>query len=392
MQTILKHRAFMTLCVACMALGPVSVTRALPPDPDNAALVYYQAFLLAAQLDDNARDALFKFGRGDGELTDEIRQSAERCSTAIEYATVAAQMQHCNWGLRFSLGFSMSLPHLASVRHLSHAVLADARILAADGHAREALARCLTVKRMGRHMNDETMISMLIGNALDGAANRCIRDLLGSAHADLETLQWLKTQLAVMSGGSPSVKRTMEYEREIAMEIMRPEKLDLLVEALSGSDAEISAEQLTQMNDEFLARNRDYYARFITSLEMALGTPGGYAKRYQKLTELADQLAGAAATDKAAVLTAAVAPALNKAYSVEVLGQASANATRTAVDVCIIRAQTGQLPAELPADLPGDPFSGQDFEYKRTDNGFVLRCPGKDLAKDTVHEYALVVK
>lgn len=392
MQTTVKHRVLITVLVACVALGPASVTRAIPPDPDNAALVYYQAMLLAAQLDDDAREAMFDFGKGEGVLTDEIRQSVEGFRAAIEYATTAAKMQHCNWGLRFSLGFSMSLPHLAPVRYLSHAILADARILAADGYCREAFERCLAVKRMGHHMNDETMISMLIGNALDGAANRCIRDLLGGAHADLETLQWLKTELAVMSGRSTSVKRTMEYEREIAMEIMRPEKIDLLVEALAGSGAEITPEQAAQMDDEFLARNRDYYSRFITSLEMALSTPGGYAKRYQKLTELADQLAGAAATDKAAALTAAVAPALNKAYSLEVLGQAKNSATRTAVDICIMRAQTGQLPAELPADLPGDPFSGQDFKYERTDDGFVLRCRGRDLAKDTVHEYAFVVQ
>jgi hypothetical protein len=392
MQTTVKHRVLITVLVACVALGPASVTRAIPPDPDNAALVYYQAFLLAAQLDDGARDALFDFGRGEEELTDEIRQSAERCRTAIEYATAAADLKQCNWGLRFSLGFSLSLPHLSQVRYLSHAILADARILAADGNYPQAFARCLTVKKMGQHMSDETIISLLVGIALDAAANRCIRDLLGSAHADLETLGWLKTELAVMSGKAPSMKHTMEYERETAMEIMRPEKIHLLVEALAGSDAEITPAQAAQMSEELLARNRDYYSRFITSLEMALSTPGGYPKRYQKLTELADQLAAAAATDPAAVLTAAMAPGMNKAYSLEVLGQANDNATWAAVDICIIRAQTGQLPAELPADLPGDPFSGQDFEYERTDDGFVLRCRGRDLVKDMVHEYACVVK
>jgi hypothetical protein len=31
---------------------------ALPPDPDNAALLYYQAFLLYPQADDSTRDLL----------------------------------------------------------------------------------------------------------------------------------------------------------------------------------------------------------------------------------------------------------------------------------------------------------------------------------------------
>ncbi len=43
------------------------------------------------------------------------------------------------------------------------------------------------------------------------------------------------------------------------------------------------------------------------------------------------------------------------------------------------RAKTGQLPDALPPGLPNDAFSGKDFEYAKTKDGFTLRCPGTDL-------------
>lgn len=381
-----------TIIVAVLAvLSWASSVQAIPPDPDNAALVYYQAFLLGESLDKETRGALFDFGRGNGALTDDIREYVEgSCRTAIEHAVAAAQMQQCNWGFRYSLGFKASMPHLAQLRFLSHAVLAEARILAADGAYREAYSRCLTVRKMAQHVGDDILISMLVANSLDRAANRCIRDLLVNVPAELETLQWLKTELGIMSGRPPSAKRAMGYERQVAMQTMQPESRDMLVEIFEGTEVEISPEQVAMMDDEFLAKNREYYSEVITSMEAILGAPGTYEQRYLKLTHLAAQAQQLAASDEVAVLAAALVPGFDKVYSRQVLGEAAANATRAAVDVCITRAQTGQFPAELPADLPKDPFSGEDFDYEPTDTGFVLRCRGKDLATDTIHEFALL--
>jgi len=46
---------------------------------------------------------------------------------------------------------------------------------------------------------------------------------------------------------------------------------------------------------------------------------------------------------------------------------------------------------EIPADSPKDLFSGKDFEYEKTKDGFVFRCRGKDLFKDEIHEYEFKV-
>jgi len=46
----------------------------------------------------------------------------------------------------------------------------------------------------------------------------------------------------------------------------------------------------------------------------------------------------------------------------------------------------------LPAELPGDLFSGKDFQYEKTTEGFILRCQGEDLYKNEVYEYEFKVK
>jgi hypothetical protein len=68
------------------------------------------------------------------------------------------------------------------------------------------------------------------------------------------------------------------------------------------------------------------------------------------------------------------------------------DAVRVAIDVYIIKAKTGRLPGSLPTGSPKDLFSGEDFEYQKTSDGFVLRCRGKDLQKDKIHEYEFKVR
>jgi hypothetical protein len=62
------------------------------------------------------------------------------------------------------------------------------------------------------------------------------------------------------------------------------------------------------------------------------------------------------------------------------------------IELLLAQAQTGTLPERLPANMLKDPFSGQDYAYEKTSTGFVLRCQGKDLDKDTTYEYPFTVK
>jgi len=53
---------------------------------------------------------------------------------------------------------------------------------------------------------------------------------------------------------------------------------------------------------------------------------------------------------------------------------AQINCTKAAVELYLIMAKTGQLPKDLPDYLPKDPYTGRDFLYEITDDGFILGC------------------
>ena len=77
------------------------------------------------------------------------------------------------------------------------------------------------------------------------------------------------------------------------------------------------------------------------------------------------------------ILTAWLMPVMNRVYSLGIRAETSTNAARAAVEIYIIKAQTGKLPQTLPAGLPKDLFSGKNFQYEKTVDGFILHCQGK---------------
>jgi len=372
-----------------VCFGPVAPAAALPPDPDNAAVLYYQAFLL---YNTPAPEALDSFVKGTTGPSDEIRECVQKGRTAIDYALMAAQREQCNWGIAYSKGFSLALPHLAQCRSLAKLLLADARLLAAEGNYREALERCLSTKKMARHLGDETIISLLVRHAIDGLADDALRDILGLTPPDPQTLEWLKAQLAPASAGQASVVKSLQMEQEVFVQTMQMDRLAELREVLESSVGQPKVQLPARIDEELLARNREYYVRVMTAMQATLSGPMSYADKWSALQTTLTQLMQDAGKDTSATLAAALVPALNKVCGVDVKAQARANALRVGLELLTAKALTGKLPERLPANTLKDPFSGQDFVYERGRASFVVRCQGKDLDKNQVYEWEFKVK
>jgi hypothetical protein len=59
----------------------------------------------------------------------------------------------------------------------------------------------------------------------------------------------------------------------------------------------------------------------------------------------------------------------------------------TAIEILLDRARTGRLADELPAGVPKDLFSGKDFKYEKTKEGFILHCRDEGLGKNKLYQY-----
>jgi len=144
--------------------------------------------------------------------------------------------------------------------------------------------------------------------------------------------------------------------------------------------------------EAFLEQCRGHYSKFMISVMSIIESDASYAEAYRRIAEAFEQPGkDQKSKKKEAMFTASITPALKKVYGLMIKATTHANAVSTAVELYIAKGKTGRLPETLPAGLPKDLFSGEDFEYKKTEAGFMLRCRGKDLDKDEIHQYEFKV-
>ncbi|MBP7052704.1 MAG: hypothetical protein KBE65_16965 [Phycisphaerae bacterium] len=362
--------------------------RAIPPDPDNAALLYYQAFLSLAELSDGERRVIRAVAKGEADPNDRAREYIQKCRGAIEFAEAAAQVPTCNWGFRFSQGFDALMPQLAHVRYLTFVLVADARTRAVDGNYRGALERCLLIDTLARQVGDDTLVSYLVSIAVRHSGHRCMIDVISKASGDASVLRWLKDELATSPQWKLTPVRPLKIEMEIALDAMQMGKLDAFAR-IAAEDEHERAKIRETASEDVLAQARALYSQRITSVLQILGSSMPYEQAHAQLEPLCG---GFDPNDPASALAGLMLPAISRVHTLGTRSEAYVNAARAAVKICLQKAESGKLPTALPASLPKDPFSGSDFQYERTDDGFVLRCQGKDLDKDVAEGFKFVVR
>jgi hypothetical protein len=346
---------------------------ALPPDPDNAALLYYQAFLLRPEPDDATKALIDRVVNG-GEPNALVREylQAEECRRAIQYAEKAAQLRDSDWGPWYSLGFRCAFPHLASARFLSRILHVDARVLAADGQYLAAFERCLTIRKLAKHIDTETAHSYAMGT--DFSAQRCISQILGSMPPDVETITWLKSQLVSVAPVSRSIARAAQMDLKMALQTARVD--DSIMEGLrrelvEAADSKSTADIRSLSNEELLARIRKPYMEFLDSALQVIANGLPYEETYAEIEKLKDALRKEVNNPVAASIADILS--MPSCYTAQVRYEARLAALSVALELYLEKAKTGRLPEQLPAGLPKDAYSGEDFIYTITEDGFTLR-------------------
>jgi len=382
----------------------VSAGQAFAYPPDNAAVLYYKAFILKEEPDDALGKILAAVGKGEAKPDDKVRQYIERNRYVIKYAVAAAGISHCDWGYDLSEGISMRLPELAKCRQMAYILTADARMLAEKGDYKEALERCITVHKMGIHVGNDTVIQVVISSAIGSMANKCIVDILPHVSNNTETLEWLGGQLADISGRVPSMRAAIGNEAKFYF--MSPADRKELIEGvrelgLSKDELDKADKIFSQHNEnEFYVRATEYYQGILSRVQIAYDLP--YPQATQAMEDLNKEIENTTKAKPEAVMTRILFPGINQFVMIDIRNRTQFNAVLAGIDIYLVRAKTGKLPDELPAGLPKDLFSGKDFLYAKTGAGFTLTGQGKGLdddsgfaltgqSKDIVHKYEFKV-
>ena len=383
MKTSKNHKIILSVAVFFLAAASVY---AYPPD--NAAVLYYKASVLYNNVDDELKEMVADFQKGEIELNDEIKMFVKTKRRIINTVLDASEVKNCDWGIDFSQGFAAVMPHLSKMRQLSYLVIADAKILTADEDYETALSRCMNLYKMARHINERTFVSYLVGIAINGMTNNCVNQIMSDMPQDVQSLTGLKNQLAEIDSIPLSVKPAVLGEREVILGTMTLEQIPEIVRLCDPNES--LKEKILSLNQNEIERNRkysnDYFAGIIAGFDMP------YVEGHAALKRLEKKIEKDAMKNTDAILTGILAPATYRIFSLSTRFETHNNAIKTAIELYMIKAKTGKLPNSLPAGLPGDLFSGKHFEYEKTSDGFILRCQGKDLDKDKVYEYEFKIK
>lgn len=358
--------------------------------PENAATLYYKAFMLY-QMDETMNTMLGDVIKDKTEINETIRDYVKKNQKVVQILLDASEIEHCDWGINFSQGYETEIPHPFKMKEVGRLMLANAKILAQQGDYEEALMHCISAYKMGKHTGDISLICYMVGTLIITATNDCVADILSSMPTDLELLTLLKNEITQVDKIPFSIKAALVKEQEVGDVSMRPDKINYVIEICSCSE-ELKNKILSAINtdDQFLTKSRQYWNDYMKEVIVTCDLP--YQQAYLKLKELVQKPSEQAKENPEADLTAISAPIFHKAFSLSIRLASHCNAIDTAIELYTVKAKTGVLPDTLPAGLPGDLFSGKDFEYEKSDDGFILRCRAKDLVKDKIHEYKFKVK
>ena len=218
-----------------------------------------------------------------------------------------------------------------------------------------------------------------------------------------------------ISAKIPSLISAIRSDAEISLREMHKENINKLLSYVSTEDVKViqqadtkktpsdssteenkkkiyeeNIEKLRNGDDEYFAQSRQYLMDFIASVQAAFALP--YEDAYRELNKLNERITKEAATKPETFYASHMSPYVTRLCTKEMLFKTNLNAVNAAIEIYILKAQSGKLPDELPAGLPKDLFSDKDFIYAKTGDGFILRCQGKDLDKNKIHEYEFKVK
>ena len=363
----------------------------------NAALLYYQAFLLYEKPEDTLEQMLSDFRDGKISSNETIRVHVEKNRRVIEYAAKATSVTQCDWGYDYSEEIDLALPNLRPARYLAWLLSTDARLRAEQGDYRTALERCVTAYKMALHTVDRPMTTYLLGISTSGLANRTIQTVLATMPGDVDTLRWLKVQLSQIQDAFPPFEDAVTQEGQIYVPAMRREKVQETMQVLRRYNRESAlspqAQRIATGDDAFFERNRTHWLQAIATLVDVLKSGQSYPQIHARLGELEQKLQAESRDNPDATFTEILFPAAHRLYLLTTRLQTHFNAVRTAIDLYTIKAKTGNLPETLPAGMPLDLYSGQPFEYEKAPDHFILRCRAKEDPVDAaVKQYEFKLK
>lgn len=364
------------LCVLARAL--IGATTDVP----NAALLYYQALIRCPDMDAFPSDVVRGISRGTASAED-VKVYVSRYEEVLETVVAATEIPRCDWGLRI-LDSVFEGAAVKRARTIQVLFGASARVLAEDGKYTEAFEQIARLRQFAADAAGEPGLSEMLPGELERFALTFWRHTMGIMPPNEALLAWLEDKLTFDAVPPDWLPRLLHSKFEQTFLAAHADSSALtsirtLIPTMSSPIYRERVEIYADMDEEELIELvRLHYQAYLDDVFEVLKANLFFEEGYQKLNSLSEALQQAALDEPAIIFDLlSNAEFVPEYYRGLFFHQAQLGSLRAAVEIYRARAQTGQLPQRLPGDLPKDPYTGDDFEYEATSEGFILRCPGE---------------
>ena len=354
------------LTLATVASLPSTRATAAPPAPDpladNAALAYWQAFILMPKADD---------GKGidaDAPIDAKVIAFVDSGDVAVGEMKRAAKMDRCVWGADLEAGIEAQLPYLSQARNMARFACLRARVRFSQNRPAEAIDELVAVMAMARHAgSDGLLISLLVQYAIDNMAVKTIAEHLPALQP--EHLDKLSQRIEGLPEGE-TMSQAMRMEKAILLEwfidqVSRPggkeQLLGMLKNQLGETDQDELAKYKALSQQEMVDGLIELRAVYDQLIELLERSPG-------KLVDCAENLIEKEKlTAPAKMFASFILPAVGAMRRSEAPYQTRQVMLKAAI--AVVKGDESQLKRK---ELH-DPYGDGPFEYAKTKGGFTLR-------------------
>jgi hypothetical protein len=262
------------------------------PDYKNAALLYYQALLLKPDHDQTVIDKFYDV-YGGVEPDTQIRTFLGEWLPSMKVSEIASRIPQCTWGIwPERLWPSEKRRHIFLMKSFNHyncIIAVDAIILASDGHYRAALQRCMTLRRIARHLSYDSKLH-ISSHFCEDIALRTIPRILGEMPPNADVLAWFQGQLAMFQEATTFLERTLQEYLEAKIDMVQSSSIaslrDILLKRAADERAKQNVRDLT--DEQIRAQAIETVQGPFGSVSAILHSDKSAEQKHAEMQELAD--------------------------------------------------------------------------------------------------------
>ncbi len=386
-------------------LTPEEVIPPPVPDEENAATVYQEAFNLIDKLKEKYKTEWdympYESTKKIEKLTTQEKNNIKNIMKDpdfVKFYTLidkAVNMPHCRFDIKYEKGTDMLLPHLGKMRQCARLVAARTYILTENKKYNDALNSVKTGLKLGESLTDEPiLVSQLVRIAIDVIAKNSLNYLLNKEDISFSKDNYYDL-ISIIDKKNRKITRSLNgelvlfgryvFEKDIPFGYSLRNILNRQNTYLPGIYGSLVGNYLTQ---PILKNDYAFYIQYFLGLIDYSQKPYYLVKN--KLDELDRKFFTYNTFSMSKhILSLIFLPSITRSIEQQSNYNACLDILKLSLALKIYKEKYGNYPETLSSlvpdiipEIPIDPFTGNDYIYRKEGRGFIVYSVGPNEKDD----------